>query len=55
MNAMSIDYNALNPAALIKIFELADFLKSTPKEAAKMWLMYEASKQTDDKKALQPA
>ncbi len=49
MNAMSVDYNKLPSAALIKIFELADLLNSTPKEAAKMWLMYEADKQANAK------
>jgi hypothetical protein len=42
MNAISLEYTDLSSAALIKIFQLADLLSVTPKEAAKIYLAAKA-------------
>lgn len=38
MNAISLEYGDLSNSALIKIFQIADILTVTPKEAAKIYL-----------------
>lgn len=50
MNAISLEYTDLSSAALIKIFQLADLLSVTPKEAAKIYISAKA-KQSNGKKA----
>jgi hypothetical protein len=42
VNAISLEYTDLSSAALIKIFQLADLLSVTPKEAAKIFLSVKA-------------
>ena len=42
MNAISLEYTDLSSAALIKIFQVADLLGITPKEAAKVYLAAKA-------------
>jgi len=42
MNAISLEYSDLSSAALVKIFQLADLLSVTPKEAAKIYLTTKA-------------
>lgn len=42
MNAISLEYTDLSSAALIKIFQVADLLGITPKEAAKLYLAAKA-------------
>ncbi|HEX7261885.1 MAG TPA: hypothetical protein VF258_08730 [Luteolibacter sp.] len=46
MNAISIAYTDLSSAALIKIFQIADILTVTPKEAAKIYLAAKAKQAT---------
>lgn len=46
MNAISLEYTDLSSAALIKIFQLADLLGVTPKDAAKIYLAAQAKKVT---------
>lgn len=42
MHSISLEYTDLSSAALIKIFQLADILVVTPKEAAKIYLATKA-------------
>lgn len=51
MNAISLEYTDLSSEALIKIFQLADLLAITPKEAAKVWLETRAISKTGNKAA----
>lgn len=44
MNAISINYATLGMETMVKIFELADLLKCTPKEAAKTYLLHKAKR-----------
>lgn len=46
MNAISLEYSDLSSAALVKIFQLADLLSVTPKEAAKIYLTTKAKAAT---------
>lgn len=45
MHEVRIDYKAFEVSALIKIFELAELLNTTPKSAAKTYLLYKAKTQ----------
>lgn len=51
MNAISLEYTDLSSAALIKIFQLADLLGVTPKDAAKIYLAAQAKKVTQTQAA----
>jgi hypothetical protein len=51
MHAISLEYTDLSSAALIKIFQLADLLEVTPKQAAKIYLTAKATKATTTKAA----
>ena len=42
MHSISLEYTDLSSAALIKIFQIADILSVTPKEAAKFYLAAKA-------------
>jgi hypothetical protein len=44
MHSISLEYTDLSSAALIKIFQLADILGVTPKEAAKIYLSAKAKR-----------
>jgi hypothetical protein len=44
MNAISLEYSDLSSAALIKIFQIADLLDVTPKEAAAIYLAVRAQR-----------
>jgi hypothetical protein len=46
MNAISLEYTDLSSAALIKIFQLADLLSVTPKQAARIYLSVQAKRAT---------
>ena len=48
MNAMTLDYRDFSPAALIQIFQLADILDVTPREAATAFLKLVAEKETKE-------
>jgi hypothetical protein len=48
---LEIDYASLGLAALVKIFELADLLGVTPKQAAETYLRLEASKSKKEEAA----
>ncbi|MBK1884169.1 hypothetical protein JIN85_17245 [Luteolibacter pohnpeiensis] len=45
MNSISLQYPDLGSAVLIKIFQIADILAITPKEATKIYLAIQAKKQ----------
>lgn len=44
MHSISLEYSDLNSAALVKIFQVADILSVTPKEATKIYLSSKAKK-----------
>lgn len=44
MHSISLEYTDLSSAALVKIFQLADLLGITPKDAAKVYLAAQAKK-----------
>lgn len=48
---IGIEYSDLSFTALVKIFELADLLETTPKVAAERYLVYLAQKQSEQKGA----
>lgn len=51
MNAICLEYTDLSSAALIKIFQIADILGVTPKEAAQIYLAQRAKQQIEEGKA----
>ncbi len=46
MNAISLEYTDLSSAALVKIFQIADLLSVTPKEATKIYIKARAAAET---------
>jgi hypothetical protein len=44
MHSISLQYTDLSAAAMVKIFQLADLLGITPKDAAKVYLAAQAKK-----------
>lgn len=44
MHSITLEYTDLSSAALVKIFQLADLLGITPKDAAKVYLSAQAKK-----------
>lgn len=51
MNAISLEYADLSSAALIKIFQLADLLEVTPKQAATIYLTAKAQQANEQQAA----
>lgn len=47
MHSIALEYTELSSAALIKIFQIADILSVTPKEAAKCYLAAKAKQALD--------
>jgi hypothetical protein len=43
MHSISLQYTDLSAAAMVKIFQLADLLGITPKDAAKVYLAAQAA------------
>ena len=44
MHSISLQYTDLSAAAMVKIFQLADLLGITPRDAAKVYLAAQAKK-----------
>lgn len=51
MTIIALEYSDLSSAALIKIFQLADLLGVTPKEAAQIYLSSKAQAELEEEAA----